>query len=487
MSLYPWLLSSLLVGQIGGNPTVPVTSPPPMTNPRGPAVPAATYPGNPTNSGIIVHPSVGQVFNRSQPVAVPARVVQPPAVPVRATTAQLVADALTLPPGHTLSGRPVSLLSVMATVPQRQRQIEAVHAYWRLAEAVGEYHFSHERQQRLARLPAGSDEAAEVRTARAVAAAQLQEAEVQVTTAQHDLAEILLLAPGTPLPLPADQPLVGPYRTLFTELFSGKQAPAHAQMLDQTLPLRNRAVESHAAALLAAEDGLDAAIELQSSGQGRLADVIAALDAQVRQQRAFLAAVCRYNHDIADYALRVVSPQTTPELIVGTLIKQDRPAGQPVVPLPTVPLSIGATVPAAYQEPIVAPAGTAIPSLPTRGARSGAAAGRTPEAATTVKAEESAPANSPAVLAPSNLLPSNDSRGTALGPAAGIGHPVGSGKTGRRADSKLQAPSSQFGRRRPHDPHQPETDRRKRPSTGFRARGREWGAGSRRSGSRGTD
>ncbi len=37
------------------------------------------------------------------------------------------------------------------------------------------------------------------------------------------------------------------------------------------------------------------------------------------------------------------------------------------MPLPTVPLSIGATVPAAYQEPIVAPAGPAIPSLPTRG------------------------------------------------------------------------------------------------------------------------
>ncbi len=192
----------------------------------------------------------------------------------------------------------------MATAPQRQRQIEAVHAYWRLAEAVGEYHFSHERQQRLARLPAGNDEAAELRTAQAVAAAQLQEAEVQVTTAQHDLAEILLLAPGTPLPLPADQPLVGPYRTLFAELFAGKQAPQHAAMLDQTLPLRNRAVESHAAALLAAEDALDAAIELQTSGQGRLAGVIAALDAQVRQQRAFLAAVCRYNHDIADYALR---------------------------------------------------------------------------------------------------------------------------------------------------------------------------------------
>ncbi len=223
---------------------------------------------------------------------------------------------------------------------------------------------------------------------------------MQVTTAQHDLAEILLLAPGTPLPLPADQPLVGPYRTLFAELFAGKTAPQRARMLDQTLPLRNRAVESHAAALLAAEDALDAAIELQTGGQERLPGVIAALDAFVRQQRAFLAAVCRYNHDIADYALVVVSPQTTPEILVGTLIKQNRPAGQVVTPLPTT-----ATLPATYQQPLssvgVPPAigsvgvPPAIPNWPTRAVRPGVAAGQAPEAVTPVVAEQTAPADSP--------------------------------------------------------------------------------------------
>ena len=322
-------------------------------------------------------------------------------------------------------------MSVVATAPERQRQIEAVHAYWRLAEAVGEYHFCHERQQRLARLRAGNDEAADLRTAQAVAAAQLREAEVQVTTAQHDLAEILLLVPGTPLPLPADQPLVGPYRTLFAELFAGKNAPQRARVLDQTLPLRNRAVESHAAALLAAEDALDAAIELQASGQGRLAGVIAALDAQIRQQRAFLAAVCRYNHDIADYALAVVSPQTTPELLVGTLIKQNRPAGQPVTPLPTT-----ATLPAAYQaadrrtgrEWCRRPACLgSIPNRPTRAVRPGGAAGQTPEAVIPIRAEDSARHPRDFACA-SQSAAEHGARGTPSGPAAGIGHPFGPGK-----------------------------------------------------------
>ena len=204
-----------------------------------------------------------------------------------------------------------------------------------------------ERQQRLAKLQAASDEAADLRTARAVAAADLSEAVVAVTSAQHDLAEVLLLAPSTPLPLPADPPLVGPYRTLFSTLFAGKAAPQRAKMLDQALPLRNQAIEDHAAALAAAEDVLDTALELQTAGQGRLAGVVSALDALVCQQRAFLAAVCRYNHDIADYALVVVSPQTRPEVLVGTLIKQARPSGQTALPLPT-----STTVQTTYEEPI---------------------------------------------------------------------------------------------------------------------------------------
>ncbi len=395
-SLFAWLL----VSQIGGSPSTGVTAAPPPPNPPGQAVPAATYPGTPAIGGALIR----------EPAAVRTGAVSPSAAPPRATAAQLLADALSLPPGSTIVGQPVSLASVVATAPERSRQIEAVHAYWRLAEALGDYHLSHERQQRLARLPAAKDEAADLRTAQAIAAAQIREAEVQVTTAQHDLAEILLLAPGTPLPLPADQPLVGPYRTLFAEMFAGKTAPQRARMLDQTLPLRNRAVESHAAALLAAEDALDAAIELQTGGQGRLANVIAALDVQVRQQRAFLAAVCRYNHDIADYALVVVAPQTTPEVLVGTLIKPNRPAGLPVASLPST-----ATLPATFQQPIsaVGVLGSigvtpAIPNRPTRAPRPGAAAGQTPGSV-------GVPPASP-VVAPPDPLPNDESQEPRLAP-----------------------------------------------------------------------
>ncbi len=408
MPLYSWLLSSLLVGQIGGDPSAAVMVAPPTAIQHGPAIPAVTFPGTPANGGASIRePALPVVVGRN---AIPS--TNAPATPTRVTTPQLVADALALPPGNTISGRPVSLVSVVATVPERPRQIEAVHAYWRLAEAMGEYHFAHERQQRLAPLRAGNGEAADLRTARAIAEARLREAEVQLTTAQHDLAEILSLVPGTPLPLPADQPLVGPYRTLFAELFAGKTAPLRARMLDQTLPLRTRAVESHAAALLAAEDALDAAIELQTSGQDHLAGVLVALDAMDRQQRAFLAAVCRYNHEIADYALVVVSPQTTPELLVGTLIKlkPDAQARNAVTPLPTT-----ATLPATYQQPVVPPGS----NWPTRAVRPGASSAPVGNGLRTVPDDSPGSVGvlpaSPA-FAPSNPSPNDDPQEPRLAP-----------------------------------------------------------------------
>ncbi len=451
MPYYSWLLSSLLASQIGGSPSLPAITAPPAANPQRPTAAATS-----TADEKAGHPNAGQSSTSSIPAASPTGAARPQSSPLRPTTAQLVADALTLPTGNTIGGQPVSLVSVVATAPERQRQTEAIHAYWKLADAIGEYRCCYERQQRVARLRAGNGEAADLRTAQADAAAQVREAEVQVTTAQHDLAEILLLTPGTPLPLPEDRPLVGPYRTQFAQLFAGKQAPQRARMLDQTLPLRGRAVEGHAAALLAAEDTLDAAIELQAGGQESLAGVLSALDSHIRQQRAFLAAVCRYNHDIADYALAVVPPQTTPDIIVGTLIKQNRPAAQPVMPLPTT-----ATLPATYLAPAptrgagvppaISGAGVppAIPNQPTRR-----------PAARCCRYDAG---NGPAGWRGRNLAYRNRTRrcsqfaarqrarGTPTGPAAGIGYPSGPGETGQ---SGIAARGRRSDRRSHHAPSQ---------------------------------
>ncbi len=326
MHLCSWILAVCLVGQIDRIPDPPFAVQPPATE-------------RPTIGGTSI-------------AAIPAK------NSTRATSDQLVADALALPTDGAITGRPISLLSAVAAVPDRARQLEAVHAYWRLVQAIGDYRYCHERQQRLARLKAAGTETAgteapDLRTAQAIAVAQLHDAELQATSAQQDLAAKLDFPETAPLPLPADRPLTEAYRTRFTELFAGRKTPDRVRMLDQTLPLRQRAVESHAAAVIAAEEGLDAAIELQAGGQARPAGALHALEAQVREQRAFIAAVCRYNDDIVDYSLAVVPLQTSASVLVSTLIKQARPIAAAA--------SDSATIPAQFQQAMTVP-GVGVPA-----------------------------------------------------------------------------------------------------------------------------
>ena len=154
----------------------------------------------------------------------------------------------------------------------------------------------------------------------------------------------------SPLPLPGNRPHVGPYRTYFKELFAGRPAPPRARLLDGTLPLRSRVIDARAAALQAAEDALAAATRGRASGHGPLAPLVAALDALHQQQRAMMASVCRYNHDIADYALSVAEPGTNEEALAAMLVRTARQPGQP--PASTIDRGVR---PASATEPIPPP------------------------------------------------------------------------------------------------------------------------------------
>src|SRR5690349_17163155 len=108
MLYYSCLLSALLTGQIGDN----------------------------VAANVIAHPPSGGAVNAS----------------TRANSDQLVTEAMALPPGGSMTGQPFSLLAAISSLPDRPRQIAAVHAYWRLVQSIGDYHYLLERQQRLARL-----------------------------------------------------------------------------------------------------------------------------------------------------------------------------------------------------------------------------------------------------------------------------------------------------------------------------------------------
>lgn len=319
-------------------PFVPVAEPsaPPPVPPPGTAAPTASPTTEP--------PAVSKT---------PAQLA--PVEPKSARTApvEILSMALAVPEGEKPRGRPMQLVEVLRMLPDRAAQLRATESYWRLAEATGDYNFAWDEYQQFERLkPAQQPDrepTAEQRilsTRLQAAKARLQDADVALVAAQYDLAGLIRLPAGQTLPLTADMPHVGPYRTELDHLYQGRAIPARAVLVDRTLPIRRSAIESRAAAVNAAADALVAAEEAHFEGRADLALVLSLVDELSRQRRAFLADVRMYNLDIAEYAMSAPTPPLDPQGLASMLIKL--PAGS----VPAGMLPGGALAPAG------SPAGT---------------------------------------------------------------------------------------------------------------------------------
>ena len=273
---------------------------------------------------------------------------------------EMVAEALMLPAGNALTGQPLTLLRVLSSTPDRRRQLELTKTYWRLAQAVANYHFCWNRANQLEKLLPRAEDAAAARLARASAAASLREAELDVADAQHELAGLMPLPPDAPLPLPADRPHVGPYRTHFQELFAIRTPPDQARLVERVLPIWRQVVDERAAAVQAAEDALSAAMDNHAVRTADASAVAACSGELLRQQRAFIRAVCDYNRHIAEYGVAVAGPTTTPQALVAMLIGPVPEAATPLAPgvesgVQPAGLNETVTIPGARNEPTLAP------------------------------------------------------------------------------------------------------------------------------------
>ena len=220
-------------------------------------------------------------------------------------------------------GRPIRLAEALASVPSTDAQLEATRAYWRLAEAVARYRFAFEDTLRWEEIEARPEDAALLEVARASASAALSMAEVALLEAQHDLAERCGFAPGAPLPLPADSPHSGTYQTHFEEVFSLRNPPARARLLDRKLPVHQQMIAARAAAVDAAEDAFEAAAEAYRDGRAGFAELHDSLRQLGTRNRELVASARQYNDDIADYALAVAGPQTDSRVLVAMLIRSE--------------------------------------------------------------------------------------------------------------------------------------------------------------------
>jgi hypothetical protein len=261
-------------------------------------------------------------------------------VPVRPmhedAAARLLRDALRRPTQGALAGTDVTLYQMLVGPLGRAQRAELIRGYWRLSAAVADYHDALAAQQRLEQLaqiaPASADATAADQFKLELATAQIRVAATRLAAvrAQHRLGQLRPDLVQTALPLPADPPHTGGYRTLYERIFAGQAVPA-ARRLNATLPLAHDLIAARATAVEAADRLLTAATDGLKSDRGTAAEVFGCCRQLVEQQQALVAAVHDYNLAIAEYAQLVAPEGSDPTRLVAMLI-QTRAA--PARPLP---------------------------------------------------------------------------------------------------------------------------------------------------------
>lgn len=279
----------------------------------------------------------------------------------------VLAEAAAIPAQLEVGGAPLRLLDLLSRARDPRVRLPAIDAYWAVATAWIAAQWQWWDHDFIERMEAMSPEAPDAIEQQAIAAqfrsrlssteADLRQAEGELVEAQQRLATLLRLPANEPLPLAVDLPHVGGYRTRIEALYAGQTVPERPLAIHRMLPLRERELKSRAAAIVAARDALDAAEAGYQQGSVALDTVMSRLDDQTRERLAFLAAVRKYNYEIAEYALVTPIPAADDRTLAARLIKLRPDDGhrtdprQPAAPPPAAeePAAPIATAPSANQ------------------------------------------------------------------------------------------------------------------------------------------
>jgi hypothetical protein len=154
-------------------------------------------------------------------------------------------------------------------------------------------------------------------------------AAARVTEAELEMAKALATLQSTPIDVAVkvntiDLPLVGPYHTYYSQIF-GSRPVTRAHVIDQTLPIRLKAINDWVATVHSGTTAVQYAEQAHAKGEVDLRTVLACHEELRMERRRFLDAVYRYNVDIAEYAALAAPAGTSPEKFASMLI----PAKQP--------------------------------------------------------------------------------------------------------------------------------------------------------------
>lgn len=300
-------------------------------------------------------------------------------IPRQAIAQEMASTLFAAPLSGSLAGRPTTLLEALGRTADRSQQAAVARAYWRLAAAVGEYHAKFLAVERLQRISPRTEDVSALRFQRALAVEALLQARERAARAQRALAEVAGWSFSAPLP--ADAPHAGPYRTGLNESLASATFPARHRLVHRVLPLRRQGIELRAAAVQAAEDALEAALDAYRESGVDFAVVLSCVARAVEQREGFVAEVCAYNEEIAEFALSVAPPDASARALVSMMIvpaspgsASSRPAENVASP-PNLPAkraavapatgveAASAVLPASPWEPDVVPASPRQPTL----------------------------------------------------------------------------------------------------------------------------
>jgi hypothetical protein len=315
-----------------------------VASPRGPAASGEPTPAVPPAADR----QVDESETAEEPSSDPSEDVETAAaapeedrlVPVRPmhedAAARLLRDALRRPTQGALTGTDVTLYQMLVGPLGRPQRAELIRGYWRLSAAIADYHDALAVEQRIEQLaqivPESADATAADQLKLELATAHVRVAATRLAAvrSQHHLGQLRPDLALTTLPLPADPPHTGGYRTLYERIFAGQTVPA-ARRLNATLPLAHDLIAARATAVEAADRLLTAATDGLKSGRGTAAEVFGCYRQLVEQQQALVAAVHDYNLAIAEYAQLVAPAGSDPTRLVAMLIQT---RGEPARPLP---------------------------------------------------------------------------------------------------------------------------------------------------------
>jgi hypothetical protein len=221
---------------------------------------------------------------------------------------------------------PLSLEDCLAAVPDAGRQA-AVAAYWRGRQAIAGYQAVMQEIEQLDAAaaavlkyrgrPGGAEAMLQVRYARLSLEAARVEAQLTLLAEQFALTQLVHRPLDRPWSLPSTPPHGGGYR-----LKADAQPHAVAdsfsfKRLTVVVPALHLTLEQQAEAVVLADAQRVAAASAAEAGSVGVEQLLAAVEQQANQTRAFLATLTRYNTEIGDYALVVLPPQSP----AGTLVR----------------------------------------------------------------------------------------------------------------------------------------------------------------------